>query len=395
VSQAGGSTETERCDGKQEGRAGRRVPGYWQAGVNFDFADSRGSHAVEFRVGEEVVVKRADGAMRFARVEAQAGDEVVVILGPDQRSSNKRDAKDVLPFQVLPCSAVGKIILDDWVEDGEEEVAAPSSSARWWKYAWRGVGNQSAGGLGPAASARAASASASTSSLIWQRGAPLPLMPALRLDLSLIALSSAAVRPPCDALRLSECGYARRRTRSCLHDSLAPPFTHRHLVVAGLGNFSLWSTETLHNVSGRSRPADAAARAFRTASTFRPEFAPEESDGEPDQTTGGGEAATTSGIWWTPAPRRLDTSAKKTSSSGPDGPGSPTQDYSWQNYAWQKIVKRVAQRGDRPSVDADVEQANGEEGREPPALRGQSVGRREPSSRSKASSETSARDASS
>lgn len=213
---------------------------------------------------------------------------------------------------------------------------------------------------------------------------------------------------------MSKCGNARLRTVP--HGLVPAPLpccpidaSYGHPAVAGLGNFSFWSAETLQNVSGGARPADAAARAFRTAAALRPEFAPEEPGIDLNQTTGGGLETTTSGIWWAPAaPRRLDTSApysaKGTSSSGPNGPENRVQDYAWKNYAWQNIVKRVAQRGDwsngngngdvePPPVDA--EQAKDAEGREPPPLRGQNNLRRAPSPPRKASRETGVRNASS
>ena len=51
----------------QEGRAGRLIPTHWKAAVHYAFGDIQDSL---FDAGEEVVIQRGDGSLRFARVEA-------------------------------------------------------------------------------------------------------------------------------------------------------------------------------------------------------------------------------------------------------------------------------------------------------------------------------------
>lgn len=158
---------------EQEGRAGRRVPSKWQAGVNYAFGSDQDGHTFEFSVGEEVVVKRGDATLRFARVEAQAGNEMVLVLGPERQSNNnKKDGKDVLPFTLVAREKVGKIVADDWVwEDDLREAVdvAPLSKAGWWKYAWGSEdSNQSTSSV--LASPLPSSAVTARSRILWQQG---------------------------------------------------------------------------------------------------------------------------------------------------------------------------------------------------------------------------------
>lgn len=146
------------------------MPGKWKEGVNYAFDVDEDGARFGFSVGEEVVVRRRDASMRFARVEAQAGNEVVLVLGPDQRS-NKKDAQDVLPFTLVTRENVGKIVNDDWADDCREEETTPLGNARWWKYAWGGGGSSNQSAAARASPVRpSTSAVAANSRLLWQRG---------------------------------------------------------------------------------------------------------------------------------------------------------------------------------------------------------------------------------
>jgi len=103
----------------QEGRAGRLIPNHWKPDVNYAF----GAHDADFRAGEEVVLRRGDGSLRFARVEAQYQDEVVLVLGPDPniKPSGKKDKVSAVPFRLVKRSEAGKLILDDWVPHDEAQ----------------------------------------------------------------------------------------------------------------------------------------------------------------------------------------------------------------------------------------------------------------------------------
>ena len=140
------------------------------------FGSDRDGHKFEFSVGEEVVLKRgdADATLRFARVEAQAGNEMVLVLGPERQSNNKnkKDGKDALPFTLVPREKVGKIVADDWVwEDDvrEEEEDAPLSKAGWWKYAW-GSENSNQSTSSVLATPLPSSAVTARSRILWQQG---------------------------------------------------------------------------------------------------------------------------------------------------------------------------------------------------------------------------------
>ena len=101
----------------QEGRAGRLIPKHWEADVNYAF----GAHDSIFCAGEEVVLRRGDGSLRFARVEAQYQDEVVLVLGPnpDMKSSGNKDKVAAVPFRLVKKAEAGKLLLDDWVPDDQ------------------------------------------------------------------------------------------------------------------------------------------------------------------------------------------------------------------------------------------------------------------------------------
>jgi hypothetical protein len=69
------------------------------------------------------VLRRGDGSLRFARVEAQYQDEVVLVLGPDPniKPSGKKDKVSAVPFRLVKRSEAGKLILDDWVPHDEAQ----------------------------------------------------------------------------------------------------------------------------------------------------------------------------------------------------------------------------------------------------------------------------------
>jgi hypothetical protein len=101
----------------QEGRAGRLIPKHWKADVNYAF----GAHDTVFKAGEEVVLRRGDGSLRFARVEALYQDEVVLVLGPNPniKTGGNKDKVAAVPFRLVKRSEAGKLLLDDWVPDDQ------------------------------------------------------------------------------------------------------------------------------------------------------------------------------------------------------------------------------------------------------------------------------------
>ena len=99
-------------------RVGKAVPSAWEEGVHYKMASSN-----KLEHNELVVVQRSDGSLRFAQVEGFVKGSCILRVG------TSADKGGIL-FRMEPVERVGKICVEEWTWDQQQE-------GRFFSFPWR------------------------------------------------------------------------------------------------------------------------------------------------------------------------------------------------------------------------------------------------------------------
>uniref|UniRef100_A0A7S4KDK0 Calmodulin n=1 Tax=Guillardia theta TaxID=55529 RepID=A0A7S4KDK0_GUITH len=115
---SGSQTAKDIRDSPSGERVGKAVPSAWEEGVHYKMASSN-----KLEHNELVVVQRSDGSLRFAQVEGFVKGSCILRVG------TSADKGGIL-FRMEPVEKVGKICVEEWTWDQQEE-------GRFWSFPWR------------------------------------------------------------------------------------------------------------------------------------------------------------------------------------------------------------------------------------------------------------------